>query len=180
MLVGSLQLPARTFFATGNKKASSGPPVYISGVVPSIDRSPTLIPPLTGTMSARWFFRFKGFTRAGGVRRKPRRFHLLRYTSLTTTAPPRFASATPATPRHFTPELRSLSDSCPDFLWHRSQSSVTPIPSRRRRRRTDGGWPIYTPVTWSPLPRKPGILNWQQQTLKCVIGPEFICFFLLS
>lgn len=44
--------------------------------------------------------------------------------------------------------LSSLSDICPDFEWHQSQSSVTLILSRRQLRWTDGGWPIYTPVTW--------------------------------
>lgn len=48
------------------------------------------------------------------------------------------------------PTQRSLSDSCPDFEWHQSQSSVTLMLSRSWLRWTDGGWPIYTPVTWSP------------------------------
>lgn len=50
------------------------------------------------------------------------------------------------------PTWRSLSDNCPDFEWHQSQSSVTLILSRSRLRWTDGGWPIYTPVTWSLAP----------------------------
>lgn len=53
------------------------------------------------------------------------------------------------THRSSPPTRRSLSDNCPDFKWHQSQSSVTLILSRSRLRWTDGGWPIYTPVTWS-------------------------------
>ncbi len=56
------------------------------------------------------------------------------------------------THRSSPPTLRSLSDNCPDFEWHQSQSSVTLILSRSRLRWTDGGWPIYTRASWSPTP----------------------------
>lgn len=71
------------------------------------------------------------------------------------------------------PTQRSPSDSCPDFLWHQSQSSVTLMPSRSEPM-ADGLF-IPEPPYLSPS-HKPWILNWQQHILKQNHSKEQLLF----